>query len=100
MKLPFPCYAWYWVKKIGGGAIATIGATEVAFSFVNEDGPHAGAGYLSLQFFKAYSDCDTVSKMLVSSQNAYLNNLWKDHWTIEQFILLGDPTLKVGGNLE
>ena len=100
LKIPFPVYAWYWVKKIGGGAIATIGATEVAYSSVSADGPQAGAGALSLFFFEGYQSCETVSEMLVYSQNYYLNNLWKDHWTIEQFILLGDPTLKVGGNSE
>jgi len=100
LKIPFPCYAWYWVKKIGGGAIATIGATEVAYSSVDEDGPQCGAGYLSLEFFKSFHSCDSVGAMLVSSQNNYLNNLWKDHWTIEQFILLGDSTLMVGGDIE
>lgn len=100
LKIPFPVYAWYWVKKIGGGAIATIGATEVAYSTVDAEGPQAGAGVLSLNFFKGYQSCETVSEMLVYSQNYYLNNLWRDHWTIEQFILLGDPTLKVGGSNE
>jgi hypothetical protein len=97
LNIPLPVYAWYWVKKIGGGAIATIGATEVAFSYVDANGPIGGAGYLSLHFFEGYHSCKTVSEMLVYSQNDYLNNLWKDHWTIEQFTLLGDPTLKVGG---
>ena len=100
LKIPVPVYGWYWVKKIGGGAIATIGATEVAYSRVDEDGPQAGAGYLSLHFFKGYDSCGTVAEMLVYSQNYYLNNLWKDHWTLEQFILLGDPTLMVGGSSE
>ena len=99
-KMLFPVYAWYWVKKINGGAIASVGATEVAFSFVGENGPRGGAGYLSLHFFEGYHSCDTVSEMLVYSQNVYLNNLWKDHWTIEQFTLIGDPTLKVGDNFE
>jgi len=100
LKLPLPVYAWYWVKKIGGGAIATIGATEVAFSYVDYTGPRGGAGYLSLHFFEGFESCDTVAEMLVYSQNDYLNNLWKDHWTIEQFTLLGDPTLRVGGRIE
>lgn len=100
LNIPLPVYAWYWMKKIGGGAIATIGATEVAFSYVDANGPNGGAGYLSLHFFEGYSSCKTVSEMLVYSQNDYLNNLWKDHWTIEQFTLLGDPTLMVGGSSE
>jgi hypothetical protein len=100
LKLPLPVYAWYWIKKIGGGAIATIGATEVAFSYVDNTGPQGGAGYLGLHFFEGFESCETVAEMLVYSQNDYINNLWKDHWTIEQFTLLGDPTLKVGGSIE
>jgi len=100
LNIPMPVYGWYWVKKIGGGAIATIGATEVAYSFVGANGPEAGAGYLSLQFFEGYNVSKTLGEMLVYSQNNYLNELWKDHWTIEQFILLGDPTLMVGGGIE
>ena len=97
IKLPFPCFAWCFVKKSLGGAIAAIGATRVAFSMVDEEGPHAGSGYLSLHFFKNYKRGITVAEMLVSSQNHYLNNVWFDPMTIEEFILLGDPSLMVGG---
>ena len=85
------------VKKSFGGAIAAIGATRVAMSMVDEEGPKAGSGYLSLHFFKNYAEGIRVSEMLVSSQNDYLNNVWYDPFTIEEFILLGDPSLKVGG---
>ena len=38
------------------------------------------------------------AEMLVSSQNDYLNNaLWKEPLTVEEYILLGDPSLKIGG---
>ena len=56
-----------------------------------------GAGYLSVHFFKAYNNSETLAKMLVKSQNDYLNYVWKDPFTLEEFILLGDPSLKVGG---
>ncbi|KAA0001166.1 MAG: hypothetical protein FE048_05920, partial [Thermoplasmata archaeon] len=87
------CFAWDFIKKIGGGAIATIGSTRVAYSLVTR----GGAGYLGLHFFLAYDECSTPAEMLVKAQNDYLNNLWKDGLTIEEFILLGDPTLRVGG---
>lgn len=96
IKIPFPTFAWNLVRMIGG-AIATIGATRVAYTNVDENGPHAGAGYLVLQFFKSYNEGITVGEMFVSAKNDYLNNIFKDPFTVEEFILIGDPSLKVGG---
>ncbi len=99
-----PCFAWCMVKKPDGGAIATIGATETATTTVDESGPHGQAGYMNLHFFMAYEPGIYISDMLVKAQNDYLNDVTKDEandrfyiMTIEQFILLGDPSLKVGG---
>jgi len=80
------------VKKGNGGAIATIGATRTAYGSLE-----MGCGYLSLRFYEAYATSDTVSEMLTKAQIEYINNLWKDYFTIEEFILLGDPSLKIGG---
>jgi len=93
----YPCFAWCFVMKNHGGAIATIGATRPAFTFVDQNGVHAGAGYLDWQFFKAYEEETTVGEMFTTAQTAYLNNIGIDFFTIEEFILLGDPSLKVGG---
>ncbi|MEA2053578.1 MAG: C25 family cysteine peptidase [Candidatus Thermoplasmatota archaeon] len=99
-----PCLAWCMVKKPDGGAIATVGATETATTTVDENGPHGQAGYMNLHFFMAYETGIHVSEMLVKAQNDYLNDIIDDKandrfyvMTIEQFILLGDPSLKVGG---
>jgi hypothetical protein len=102
LKLPFihfslPCFAWCCVKKLIGGAIATIGASRVAFSLVTNQGPKSGSGYLALQFFKNYYQGVKIGEMFVSSQNDYLDNVWYDPMTIEEFVLLGDPSLVVGG---
>ena len=102
LKLPFihfpiSCFAWCFLKKQLGGAIATIGATRVAFSRVDEQGPIDGSGYLSLLFFKNYNESANIAQMFVSSQNDYLNNISFDPMTIEEFTLLGDPSLVVGG---
>jgi hypothetical protein len=93
----FPCFAWSMLKKVNGGAIATIGATRVAFTHVDETGAHGGAGYLNVHFFEGYEPGTTVAAMFRHAQNDYLNYVEKDYLTIEEFILLGDPSLKVGG---
>jgi hypothetical protein len=99
-----PNFAWCLMKKPDGGAIATVGATETAITSVDEDGIHGAAGYMDLHFFMAYEPGIAVSQMLVQAQNDYLNDLATGdaddrlyEMTIEQFILFGDPTLKVGG---
>ena len=80
-----------------GGAIATIGATRVAFTGVSETGVHSGAGFLNVHFYEGYSPGVRLSQMFLNAQNEYINYVGKDCLTIEEFILLGDPSLKVGG---
>lgn len=100
-----PCFAWAMVKKPNGGAIATIGATETATTTVDENGPWGQAGYLDLHFFMAYKPGISLGEMLVQAQNDYLRDIDQGiandrfyQMTIEQFILLGDPTLIPGGH--
>jgi len=96
-NITLPCFAWYFVAHAGGGAIATIGATRVAFTGVGENGPFAGASYLAYNFFLEYkSGKKTLGEVFGGAQIRYLHHLW-DSWTIQEFILLGDPSLMIGG---
>ena len=92
-----PCFAWKFMTMKNGGAIATVGATRPAYTWVDKDGVYGGAGYLDVAFFKAYKEGVTLGEMFTEAQNDYLNNVGKDYFTIEVFILLGDPSLMVGG---
>ncbi len=87
-----PCYAWCFVRHEGGGAIATIGATRTAYGGIDD-----GAGKMSIEFFKAYNSSEMLSQMMTKAQNAYINDVPGDAFTVEEFILLGDPSLKIGG---
>ncbi|KYK24428.1 hypothetical protein AYK25_09790 [Thermoplasmatales archaeon SM1-50] len=91
-SLPLPTFAWCMVKKSNGGAIATIGATRTAFG-----GTDMGCGYLSLRFYEAYATSETVSQMLTQAQNHYITFVPFDRFTLEEFILIGDPSLRIGG---
>lgn len=93
----YPCFAWCFLKKDDGGAIATVGATRTAYTWVDKNGVYAGAGYLNVHFFKAYEAGATAGEMLTFAQNDYINNVGRDFFTIEEFILLGDPSVMVGG---
>lgn len=93
----YPCFAYAFLNRENGGAIAVVGATRSAYTFVDKNGVYAGAGYLDVHFFKAYTEGITVGEMLTQAQNDYLNNVGMDYFTVEEYILLGDPSLRVGG---
>jgi hypothetical protein len=86
------CYAWAFMAHPGGGAIATIGATRVAFGGFDD-----GAGKISLEFFSAYNSSQYLGEMTSKMQTGYINDVHGDSFTVEEFILLGDPTLRLGG---
>jgi hypothetical protein len=87
-----PCYAWVFLKHEGGGAIATIGATRTAYGGVD-----SGAGKMSIEFFSAYNSSEYLGQMITQMQNGYITDVHDDAFTVEEFMLLGDPTLKIGG---
>ena len=80
------------VQKRNGGAIATIGATRTAFGGIN-----SGCGYLAIHFWQAYATSETVSQMLTQALNDYITHIPDDFITVEEFILIGDPSLQIGG---
>lgn len=87
-----PCYAWAFVNHTDGGAIASIGATRIAYGGID-----SGAGKMSIEFFSAYADSKYLGQMMTQMQNSYITDVPKDPFTVEEFILLGDPTLMIGG---
>jgi hypothetical protein len=93
----FPCLATCTLNKPFGGAIVVIGSTGIGYGGLPGDPLAAGCPRLQAYFFEAYEQGITVSQMLTSAQNEYLNNVWKDCITIEEFNILGDPSLFIGG---
>jgi len=110
------CWGWQLTRKIGGGSIATIGSTGLGYEADGENGDIDGdgindpdcvealGGYLETQFFKEYS-IEGVDILGETYGNAIRNYLEafpgminrSDAKTVEQWILFGDPSLKIGG---
>jgi hypothetical protein len=104
------------VVKIRGGAIATLGYTcfptgspgetgDLDGDGINEpDCVESGYGYMQLRFFYAYGEKDM--QYLGECWNFAVSN-YTDHFkiphslyhyhTIHGFVLLGDPSLRIGG---
>ncbi len=96
-NLKIPCFAWAIVKKPSGGAIATIGFTESPYGGLVGDPLGGGSCRMNANFFDTYEPGIILSDMFMNAQQSYLDDLWRDCLTLEQCILIGDPTLKVGG---
>lgn len=114
---PVPeCWGWSLVIKPTGGAIATIGNTGLGYEAGGELGDLDGdginepdcveslCGFLETRFFKAYQlhHIDTLGKTWGHAIIEYLRvypgmEQWSDAKTLEQWVLFGDPSLKIGG---
>lgn len=115
--VPIPeCLGWSLTVKPNGGSIATIGNTALGYEAGGEVGDLNGdglnepdcvealCGYLETHFFKAYSvnQIGILGKTWCTAINDYLfiypgmENI-SDAKTIEQWVLFGDPSLKIGG---
>ena len=110
------CWSWWLTRKAGGGCIATIGSTGLGLEEGGEKGDLDGdgindpdcvetlGGYLELQFFKSYSTLgkDMLGETWCSAITQYLKvfpgmSNQSSAKTIEQWVLFGDPSLKIGG---
>ena len=102
------CWAWKIVSKPFGGAIATLGYTGL--SWLGCEIGHGGTNWLELQFFREYANgTDIIGEIWKNAISQYLEEFpidWGtpagetsslDAKTVQEWILLGDPSLKMGG---
>jgi hypothetical protein len=114
--MPVPeCWSWWLTRKIGGGSIATFGNTGLGIGWVggeedlNGDGVaepvclEGLGGYMEILFFKTYSEgVDILGEVWGGTLTGYLNAFpgmknQVDCKTIQQWPIIGDPSLKIGG---
>ncbi len=115
------CWSWYLVQLPETGSIATIGNTGLGWGWEGEFCTvGAGDGWITSEFFRQYGDnygdenFETLGQVFVQTQTNYVNTFkdftlpeswwfpdmgWDsiDQQAIEQWVLLGDPSLKIGG---
>jgi hypothetical protein len=107
----YECWGWKLVRKIGGGSIATIGNTGMGYSKEDKVSKEGADSYLDPQFFWEYNinGTDILGEVWAKSIMTYLEEFpidWNtpsgsdpaiDAKTVQQWVLLGDPSLKIGG---
>jgi hypothetical protein len=89
----------------GGGSIASLGNTGLGLGYVNEQTLNGLEPAINIFFFDAYTNQSKVHIGDAHGQSVadYVNFIGRvnsdngDRKTIEEFILLGDPSLKIGG---
>ncbi len=116
--LPTPeCFNWFLTRAPDGGSISTIGNTGIGYGALggaNDDKDGDGVndpdciekygGYIETLFFKMYGKenisilGETWGQAITNYLNVYPGMHDRtDAKTVEQWILFGDPSLKIGG---
>jgi hypothetical protein len=97
------CWGWWLTRKEGGGAIATIANTGLGYGQSGEKCLEQRGRYMELMFFKSYAEGKTALGETHGSDITYFLNKFPpmedriDCKITQQWALLGDPSLKIGG---
>jgi len=102
------CFNWRLISLPNRGAIATIGNTGLGYGRVGNDSTNGGGdAWISIEFFKQYGTNghtilgDTFSETIRSYILTFkpdMDVLEEGHAkTVQQWVLLGDPSLRIGG---
>ena len=108
INIQFSCFGWKIIKQQTGGAIVSICSSDNALDVIRgplEDLSHylRGTALLHISFFNNYEEGISISDMFGNSKIDYLNEIIdrgdfpSDPITVEEYNLIGDPSLKIGG---
>lgn len=108
------CFDWWMTRKVDGGSIATIGCTSYGYGTTGDsdqdgifDGIQIRGGFIDIEFFRAYAQ-EEKNILGEAHAQALTNFLMKfpfldghddtiEGKTTREWILFGDPSLKIGG---
>ena len=94
---------WWMTKLENRGSIATLGPTGLGYGGVGEWGTKGFGGWLWPEFFRQYNEegKDVIGEAWTQTLNNYIFEFGPDldlidTKTVEEMVLLGDPTLTIG----
>ena len=99
-------FSWRLIRNPNGGAIASMGNTGLGYGMPGKQLTTGGGdSWITIEFFKQYGaeGHDILGEAYMHTLNAYIDtfdmtDLSAGHpKTITQWVLLGDPSLKIGG---
>ena len=109
---PIPkCWGEAMIFNKHGGSIATIGSTAFSYESPDINSNRGGIEKLDIQFFKQYgkNNYDILGECWKETIKAFLDDFpinWQDQSSngdaiivknVQQWLLIGDPSLKIGG---
>ena len=111
LDYPIECWSWKLVSLPFGGAIAAVGNTGLGMTKEDKESFEGASDYLDARFFWEYgkNGTDILGEVWAKAITAYLNEYpidWNtpagadssiDAKVVQEWILLGDPSLKIGG---
>lgn len=98
------CIGEWFVLEPDGGSIAYFGATRVAYGWPDESSPYGLMGEMDRRIYENfYEGCTRLGQMWGETVGEYVqNNIWDyqsaskyDVKTFMEFVLLGDPALRI-----
>ena len=92
------CIAWEFLRHDDGGSIASIGMTRKG-TLLGNNLLGGFVVFFAIKFFESYESSITLSQIYNNAVTSFIDDSWKDYVTLQMFILLGDPSLKIGGYL-
>ena len=102
------CWSWFLVSNQRGGSIATIGSTGLCWDGIEYGG--GGSDWLNTKFFNEYNnDSRKLGKIWRDCISGFIETFpinWEtpagnvssiDAKSVQEWVLLGDPSLNIGG---
>ncbi len=103
---PIPeCWSWWLTRMAWNGAIATIGCTGLGYGYLGSGCLIGLGGWINAEFFRQYAieGHHILGKTHSKTIEAYIDEIGKiqlhDVKTVQEWALLGDPSLMIGGYL-
>jgi hypothetical protein len=107
----FECIAWRLVNKFNGGAIAVLSNSNLCYGDTGDknqngipDDAERFGGLLAVEVFRLYGEenITTLGEIHFQTINNYVSNFPVktnkfDCKSVQEWILIGDPSLKIGG---
>jgi len=101
--IPTDASSWFLLKE-GGGAIGVIGNTALGYGYLNDGYDQGLGGWIMPRFARAYAvdGKEYMGTVWAQGITDYIHNFpvikdIVDRKTIDERVLLGDPSLKLGG---
>ena len=98
------CLAWWLTRVKDGGSIATLGPSGLGYGMMGGYCTSGAGGWLWPEFFRIYAKegKDVLGDVWTTTLTNYITEFGPvldvtDAKTVEEMIVLGDPTLKIGG---